>query len=158
MERLAQLSDKQVIVAGIQTHGRGQFDRKWISDKPGNVYMSIVLINTHLKNYTFQMAEALCSVLRQDYELNPTIKEPNDVMVDSKKIAGILSQSATRGDKLNGIVLGIGVNLSLTEHDLSLIDQPATSLNLIIGKSIDRNTFINRLLDEFFVNYPSFID
>jgi len=149
MENLSNLPDKQVIVAGKQTHGRGRFDRKWISDKEGNVYLSIVLKNTPLTNLTPFMAEAVCKVL-ENYDVKAIIKEPNDVMVDGKKIAGILSQSSTRGNILNGMVIGAGVNLNLNEDDLEKIDQPATSLNLLIGKSIDRDVFIEKLLNEFF--------
>ena len=149
MENLASLPDKQVIVAGKQTDGRGRFDRKWISDKEGNVYLSIVLKNLPLTNLTLLMAESVCKVL-EGYGIKSTIKEPNDVMVDGKKIAGILSQSSTRGIILNGMVIGVGVNLNLNESDIEKIDQPATSLNLLTGKPIGRDVFIEKLLHEFF--------
>lgn len=149
MENLANLPHKQVIIADIQTHGRGQFDRKWISDVIGNVYMSAVLKDLPLANYTPHMAEAICIVL-ECYDVTPTIKEPNDVMVNNKKIAGILSQSSTRGNKLNGIVIGVGVNLNLTQENLKRIDQPATSLNLLLNQPVDREKFTYKLIDEFF--------
>lgn len=155
MENLALLPDRQVIVADKQTNGRGRLDRKWISDKKGNVYLSIILKNTALVNYTPHMASALCSVLKNSYGIDSTIKDPNDVMVGGKKISGILSQSSTRGDIVNGIVLGVGVNLNLTEDDLLKIDQPATALNLLLGEVIDRDLFIDKLLDTFFKEYNS---
>ena len=152
MGNLAELPDRQVIVADIQTNGRGRFERKWVSDKPNNVYMSIVLKNLPLTNLTFQMAEAVRRTLKI-YGVDATIKEPNDVMVNNKKICGVLCQSSTRGDTLNGIVLGVGVNLNLSEHDLERIDQPASALNLILGQPVDRDLFIKQLLDEFFAGY-----
>jgi len=154
MENLADLPDRLVIVADVQTAGRGQFDRKWFSDVVGNVYLSIVLKNLPLTNLTPYMAEVICQVLR-GYEVEPGIKEPNDVLVGGRKIAGILSQSSTRGSKLNGIVVGAGVNLNLTEHDLEKIDQPATSLNLLLGMDVDRDIFIGKVLEKFFSGYDA---
>lgn len=153
MENLEILTDRQIIISDIQTEGRGQFERKWLSDKSGNVYLTIVLKKTKLANYTPHMAQAVCNVLKT-YGIEPTIKEPNDVMVNGKKIAGILSQSSTRGNKLNGIVLGVGVNLNLTQQDIASIDQLATSLNLLLNMAINRDIFINQLLEEFFKLYP----
>ncbi len=149
MENLVSLPDRQVIIADKQTDGRGRFERKWVSDIIGNVYMSIVLKNISLENLTPYMAQVICGVL-ESYGVNPVIKKPNDVMVDGKKIAGVLSQSSTRGDKPNGIVIGIGVNLNLTGSDLEKIDQPATSLNLLVGGPVNRDCFIEKLLDDFF--------
>ncbi len=154
VENLSSLPDKQVIIADIQTAGRGQFDRKWFSDVRGNVYLSIVLRDLPLLNLTPYMAEVICGVLKE-YGVMPQIKEPNDVIVDGKKIAGILSQSSTRGDKLNGIVIGAGINLNLSEQYLEKIDQPAISLNLLLGRHVDRDIFIGKLLDKFFSGYDS---
>ncbi len=56
------------------------------------------------------------------------------------------------------MALGIGVNLNMTQNDLAAIEQPATALNLLTGKNIDRNSFIARFTDEFFIGYDSFID
>lgn len=153
MENLADLQDRLIIIADKQTMGRGRFDRKWISDKVGNVYLSIVLKDIALTNLTPYLAETVCNVL-QTYGIKPQIKEPNDVMVDGKKICGILAQASTQANYLKGMVIGVGVNLNLNDDDLEKIDQPAISLNLLLGKPVNRDDFIEKLLDEFFKNYP----
>jgi BirA family biotin operon repressor/biotin-[acetyl-CoA-carboxylase] ligase len=102
------------------------------------------------------MAVVLCQIL-ENYGVNPEIKWPNDVLIDNKKIAGILIQGSSRGNILESLVLGVGINLNLSKQDLISIDQPATSLNLLLEKPVNRDSFIEALLDEFFRNYDIFI-
>jgi BirA family transcriptional regulator, biotin operon repressor / biotin---[acetyl-CoA-carboxylase] ligase len=162
MKNLAVLNDRDIIIASKQTAGRGQFDHKWLSDKDNNVYMSIVLKPTlelndiPMTNFSQYMAVVICRILA-GYEVNAEIKWPNDVLVDGKKIAGILCESSIQGKKLNGLVIGVGINLNLEQNDIETIDQPATSLNLLIKNPIDKDLFIDKLIYEFFKNYESFL-
>ncbi|OGI17231.1 MAG: biotin--[acetyl-CoA-carboxylase] ligase [Candidatus Melainabacteria bacterium RIFOXYA12_FULL_32_12] len=164
LKNLANLSDRQVIVAAKQTSGRGRLARKWISDVEGNVYMSIVLKpsptldnNLPLANITQYMSVVLCRIL-ESYGVNPEIKWPNDVLVNGKKISGILSEISTQGNALKGFVLGIGINLNLAQEDVNQIDQPATALNLEINQPVHKDMFIKQLLDEFFMDYDLFLN
>jgi len=92
------------------------------------------------------------------YGVNPVIKWPNDVLTNNKKIAGILAQTSIRGNDFQGLVLGIGVNLNFDKTDMEKIDRPATSLNLVLGKKIDRDEFLKSLLERFFENYDEFLN
>ena len=136
-EHLNELEDKTIIYANSQTAGRGRMQRKWNSNTGDNVYASIVLKpSTELKevysNLTQYLSLTLTEVFEQ-YNVLPTIKWPNDVRINGKKISGILAESVIEKNELKGIILGFGVNLNCKKEDLDKIDQPATSLNLETG-------------------------
>lgn len=85
--------------------------------------------------------------------LYASIKPPNDVLINGKKVAGILAESITKGNKLKGIALGIGINLNSSAEILQTIDQPATSLSLEFGHEIKKQEFIEKLIEGFFSVY-----
>ena len=91
------------------------------------------------------------------YSIQPQIKWPNDVLLNGKKVCGILAESIIKGGKLKGIVLGIGVNLNASIDNLNEIDRPATSLNIELGKNINKKEFMQNLIDRFFANYDEFL-
>lgn len=160
LKNIADYNDGDVLMAELQTQGRGRFDRKWISDKPDNIYISFVLkpdFNSPLNNIPQYLSVKLCEVL-ENYGTKPVIKWPNDVLIYNKKIAGILAQTSVRGNTFQGLVLGIGVNLNFTREEMEKIDRPATSLNLVLGEKIDRDKFSNSLLEKFFENYLEFLN
>ena len=162
LENIGMLEDKTVIIADIQSAGRGRFSRRWVSDKKGNCYISFVLKpNPDYRNNYPNLTQYLSFILCQEIEkhgVKPTIKWPNYVQINGKKIAGILSEVAYSAGKLVGIVLGLGVNLNLTAEDLEKIDIPATSLNLETNKSTDRDEFINNLAESFFKRYEIIVE
>ncbi len=164
LDNLDKYTDKQVVIAKKQKSGRGRLNRKWASDKIGNLYMSILLkpsqtnkqANNNLVNITQYMCVCICKVL-ESFDINPSIKWPNDVLVANKKISGILSEVRFRANNYSGLVLGVGVNLNLSQNDLNQIDQPATSLNMFTEETIDAFSFAQALLKEFFIKYETFI-
>jgi BirA family biotin operon repressor/biotin-[acetyl-CoA-carboxylase] ligase len=133
-----------------------------MSRVPGNLFMSIVLkpsqeIDTKaLPTLTQYMSVMLCDLLSRR-GLEAWIRWPNDVLVEERKIAGILGEGSFRNDRLMGYVLGTGVNLNMRPEDLSAIDQPATSLNLLLGHAIHRDDFCSELLECFFLEYDDFL-
>ena len=156
------LEDKTLISANKQTSGRGRLSRSWVDLGEGNLFLSIVLKPYgHTENYpnlTQYLSVCLCKVL-ETYELKPQIKWPNDVLIDGKKIAGILAESVMMGEKTKGIILGIGVNLNAEQKEIDAIpDKIATSLNLEINRSVDKEKFLKELSDEFFRNYDRFLE
>jgi BirA family biotin operon repressor/biotin-[acetyl-CoA-carboxylase] ligase len=163
LKNILELSDRTVVSAATQTNGVGRLNREWFSSKEGNIYLSIVLKpqmelrDIPLSSLTQYMSVVLCQLL-QKYSVHAEIKWPNDTLVNGKKIAGILSQTSIIGEKLQGYVLGIGINLNLEFDDLTHISQPATSLNLLTGTNIDSSTFRKELLDSFFYGYEEFLN
>ena len=157
------LDDKTVIHALHQTSGRGRLSRSWVDLGEGNLFMSVLLkpsdkYNDSYPNLTQYLSVCLCKVL-DNFGVKAQIKWPNDVLVEGKKIAGILSESVIQGGKFKGIILGIGVNLNSEESKLSQIkEKPATALNLETSHDIDADEFRKLLTNEFFGNYEKFLN
>lgn len=160
-EHMSELSDTTVVYTSRQTNGRGRLTRKWADVGENNIYMTFCLkpsknFENVYSNLTQYLSVSLCKTLTK-YGVNSQIKWPNDVLVNGKKIAGILSETSMQGDRFKGIALGIGVNLNATQEVLETIDKPATSLSVILGKEIDREEFLRALTDEFFADYENFL-
>ena len=161
-EHLSNLGDKCIIYAGNQTAGRGRLQRKWSSHSGNNIYASIVLkpskeLKENYSNLTQYLSIILAETL-EEYNIDSQIKWPNDVRINGKKISGILAESVIEKNELKGIILGFGVNLNCTKDDIEKIDQPATSLNLETGMVIDRENFLNKVVDKFCLRYNKFIE
>lgn len=156
------LEDRTVILTHRQTSGRGRLNRLWVDLGEGNLFMSFVLkpsdkFNDIYPNLTQYLSVCLCKVLEK-YGLNPQIKWPNDVLIDGKKIAGILSETVMQGATFKGLVLGIGVNLNAEKKDVDAISgKLVTALNIEIGTTVDLKTFLNELTTEFFIGYDEFL-
>ncbi|MEX1013337.1 MAG: biotin--[acetyl-CoA-carboxylase] ligase [Waddliaceae bacterium] len=135
-----------LIIADIQTRGRGQFEREWISPK-GNLYMtSVRFLPDYPKDLTkipLKFARNIQKWLLQ-YGVQAKIKWPNDLMVNQKKIAGILCETAWFEGEL-AIILGVGLNVNMTTEEASKIDQAATSLKIETGQSFD----LSQIVDDF---------
>lgn len=158
------LEDKTVIHALRQTKGRGRFNRTWIDLGSDNLFISIVLkpdkkYSNILPNITQYACVVLCRILEK-YGVNPKIKWPNDVMIDgTRKISGILSETVIQSGEIEGIIIGIGVNLNSNIENVKAIpDRIATSLNIEIGKSVDMDSFLQEFLTEFFDSYDKFLN
>jgi BirA family transcriptional regulator, biotin operon repressor / biotin---[acetyl-CoA-carboxylase] ligase len=160
--RLRELADGDVIQAGIQTAGRGRWKRKWISDVPGNLCLSLVLkpagspAELPLASLSQLLALSVCRVL-ETYGVPATLKWPNDIQVAGRKLAGILAETMVEGREFLGLVLGIGVNLNLDGAVLAAVGQPATALNLELGRYVSVLTYRDALLAEFFSRYEAFL-
>jgi BirA family transcriptional regulator, biotin operon repressor / biotin---[acetyl-CoA-carboxylase] ligase len=161
LEHLTQLQHGDVILARTQTAGRGRLQRVWISHHPHNVALSILFKPPHalihlLPATTHYLAVILCEILASR-GVHPTIKWPNDVLVDGRKIAGILAEGRLAGQEFLGMALGLGVNLNLPTSALADIDQPATALNLLLGQPVQPGPFVQQLLDRFFASLDAFL-
>lgn len=161
-EHISALVDKTVVYTSHQTAGRGRLERKWDDMGKDNIYASIVLKpSDEMKDVYSNLTQYLCLVLCETFEeygVAPQIKWPNDIKIDGKKISGILAEGVINGRKLEGLVLGFGVNLNTKIEKLSNINQPATSLNIETGEFIDKKIFLKKLLEKFCLRYDSFIE
>lgn len=161
---IEELADKTVIYTFNQTDGRGRLDRKWINIGFDNIYASIVLKPSDtMKEIYSNLTLYLCVVLSEimeSYGVMPGIKWPNDIQINGKKISGILAEGVEVNSEghFKGIVLGFGVNLNSSEEIMNKIDQPVTSLNLETGYEIDKNIFLEKVLDRFCLLYDRFIE
>ena len=160
-QHLEELDDFDVVTCDLQTKGQGQFERIWYSSNKngGNIYASLVLKPsniTHLNELTRYTALIGAKTL-ENYNLKPTFKFPNDILINNKKIAGILAKSEFFGQVFKGVVVGFGINLNLEKNELKKIDQPATSIFEETGKNVDKNEFLNLFLSNFENEYEDFL-
>ena len=79
-------------------------------------------------------------------------------LINSKKISGILAEGVIEAGKLNGLILGFGINLNSKKEILDKINQPATALNIETGQDIDKQIFLKKLLDRFCLLYDEFVE
>lgn len=134
------------IVAKTQSKGRGRNERAF-SSKLGGLYLTWLHYPEDLPSrraFTLVQrgAVAVCKTL-ESYGVTPTIKWPNDVLVDGKKICGILTENTLRGEKIACSVIGVGVNVNnRLEEELQAI---ATTLKEVIGKKVAIGEFEKRL-------------
>lgn len=159
LEQINELDDKTIIIADTQTSGHGRFQRSWESSNPENLYLTFVLKpekTNNIANLTQYLSLVLAEILKSTYKIDARIKWPNDVRINKAKIAGILCESTIKKGK-TALALGIGVNLNMSEEELSQINQKACSLNILTGQKIDKNEFANILCSEFFKNYDEFL-
>ncbi len=132
-----------VVVAERQTAGRGRFDRHWESPPRAGLTLSVLLRPGRLNGWLPLLAGvALVETVRRLGEVDAVLKWPNDLLIDERKCAGILAESV--GD---GVVVGIGLNVTLREDELPVPE--ATSLRLAGAACTDRDPLLRALLRGF---------
>lgn len=161
--------DGAFIFANQQTAGRGRSERKWITNPESSIAVSIILRLNHTEQQKIQLFSALAGVacaltLQNDYAIPTQIKWPNDVLIDNQKTAGILVEAAWNGLHLDGIVVGIGINILPEAIPPSASLQfPATCIQNHASAPVNRFQFLGSFLQNFFqlrkeVVKPSFIN
>jgi len=154
--------DMSLVIADEQTAGRGRQRRKWYTHPGSALAFSLVLrlssnidpdrsVTSHpskISHITALGAIAICKSLQNKYNLEPQIKWPNDVLLQSKKAAGILAETRWKGEELTHAILGIGVNVSpdSVPPDEEIIF-PATCVESVLGKSISRTELLCSILE-----------
>lgn len=155
-------SDGTVIVAEAQSGGKGRLGRRWASPAGVNLYLSIILRPAIPPRgaplLTFLSSLAVARTIEAETGLRPTVKWPNDVLIDGCKTAGLLNEMNAETEQVNYVILGIGVNLNMTREEFpDDLRYPATSLMLTLQRPVDRLSFCRRLLSEIdllYRNYP----
>lgn len=108
---------------------------------------------------TFLSAVAVARAIERLSDLKPRIKWPNDILVDGKKVAGLLNEMSAETDKVNFVVLGIGVNINMRAEQFPAdLRHPATSVFLETGKTVSRTAFTRVLLEELDDLYRQFVN
>ena len=143
-------SDRKVIIADEQTDGIGTKGRSWYTGKGNNIAMTIILhtkrkIN-ELKDLPIEVAKIVQKSIKELYNYNLEIKPPNDLMLNNKKICGILTQTNTQGEKINYILISMGFNVNETEFS-DEVKEIATSLKNEYKKEFDRKEIISKILE-----------
>jgi BirA family biotin operon repressor/biotin-[acetyl-CoA-carboxylase] ligase len=153
-------SEGTVVLADAQTAGRGRLGRTWVS-RPGlNLYLSVLLRPPVPPAVAPQLALVAGLAVAETFEsegLAASIKWPNDVLLGGRKACGILTELEAEADRVDFVVVGIGVNLNSGHEDFppELRDK-ATSARLAGGREVDRARFTARLLERLEVCYGRF--
>jgi len=151
-----------VVIADSQTAGKGRLGRVWLSPAGVNLYCSVVLrppiSPVAACQLTFLSVVAVARAIENCTSLKPQIKWPNDILINGKKVAGLLNEMNAETEKVNFVVLGIGVNLNVRLSDLGCeLRHPATSLLEEGGVEVDRAVFARSLLTELDRLYDGFL-
>lgn len=153
-KEIASFSDEgTVIVAEEQTMGRGRLGRSWTSPKGKGLWFSIILkphVNPQkISKITLIGAAAVHRALK-DLDIQSHIKWPNDIVVEGKKLCGILTEMFFKNPNTYYVIMGIGVNVNLDEDDFpEELKNKATSLKILKGTEVDRNKLLAYVLNNF---------
>ena len=139
-----------LFVAEMQSDGRGRNGRKWISPKGSGVWMSIVTLPKikvdNVSQITLVAGLAVCESLNNNFGIDAKIKWPNDIVVDGKKLCGILTEAVSENGVTKKVIIGIGINVNNKSFPKEICDV-ATSLRMLLTKKSDRTEIINNVLD-----------
>ena len=141
----------KIIIAEMQTNGIGTKGRNWYTGKDNNIAMSMILhINcklNKLEGLTVEIAKTMQTVIKKLYNINLEIKEPNDLILNNKKISGILTEINCIGEKINYLIISIGFNVNECNFSEETINI-ATSLKKEYNKNFIREDIIINFIEE----------
>ena len=157
-------SEGAIVLADAQTAGRGQGDKVWISPPRCNLYVSVLLrpsiAPAQAPLLSLLAAVALVDTLREEGAVCG-IKWPNDILIQQRKVSGILTEMETHRDAVRFVVVGIGINVNMTQEDLEdrlrSVAQPATSLQVSLGHEISREALLAALMGSLEAWYDRFL-
>ena len=147
-----------VEVADHQTAGRGRLGRTWVSPVGKGLWFSVLLRPTFLPPQATQItvagATALVRAIQRVTGLTPDIKWPNDLLLNGRKVAGILTELSAEVDRVNHVILGIGLDVNQDANEFSgELRAIATSLKIEAGEEICRAELAAEILRELDVDY-----
>lgn len=151
--------DLSLVIADEQTAGRGRLDRKWFTPPGTALAFSLILRPSpaerpHLSRMVGLAALSVTDSL-QTRGLSPEIKWPNDILLNGRKVAGILIESVWSGEDIDCIVIGMGVNiLKGAVPDRGMLSFPATSLEEALGYPVERTEVLHDILAALVVLRP----
>ena len=141
-----------LIMADIQTNGKGTHGRIWHTDEKKNIAFSFFIKTDcnieKLNGITLDIALILVKIFEEEYGIKLDIKKPNDIMYNHKKLGGILTESKVNAENIKFLVVGIGINTEKTEFTDDIKDI-ATSIKKEFGIEVDRIKIISKFCNEF---------
>jgi len=140
--------DGTIVIAEAQIHGRGRLSREWLSPK-GGIYFTLILrpkiSPAYAPRINLMASVAVATTMGKLLGLKAELKWPNDVLIEKKKVCGILAEMDAEMDIVNFVNLGIGINANTS---ILQLEKTATSLKHALGKKISRKEFFSALLME----------
>lgn len=143
-----------LVVAEDQTGGKGRLGRGWYSPKYKGIWFSLLLcpsVNpSEASQVTMMAAVALASAIKSETGVAAGIKWPNDLLVGGKKLCGILTELSAEMDRINHLVVGVGINTNQDQDDFpEAVRDTATSLKVEAGRTVSRVRLLQASLAAF---------
>lgn len=136
-----------VILAEEQTLGQGRKGNIWYSPK-GGLYFSVILPKSKiedLQTLTILAAFSIAKILKENFNLEPLIKLPNDILVEGKKIGGVLTENIIFGNEIKTSVMGIGLNTNIEKFPEDL-KEITTSIKIELGKEVNNQEILVQII------------
>ena len=144
-----------LVVANEQSAGRGRMGRTWVAPPGTSILMSVILRPslppTQASQTVMACGLAIAEAVEKAVARQVTVKWPNDLHLNDRKFAGILSESAIVGEQLQWVVVGMGINVSQTFAPPDPLAETATSLHMATGQQHDRATLIANIMAHLIV-------
>lgn len=141
--------DFTTVIAGRQTSGRGRLNRLWLSEE-GGLYFTMVLrpdLPPVLSSrVSFLASLTLAATLNEIFDIHAQVKWPNDILVNERKLSGMLSELEAEADRIAFINIGVGINVN---NDPEPVQPEATSLKEILGREVSKKDILLRYLGAF---------
>jgi BirA family biotin operon repressor/biotin-[acetyl-CoA-carboxylase] ligase len=148
-----------LVVADMQTAGRGRRGRDWVSPAGRDIYMTLMLrpecSPQKASALTLVMALAVLEAVNEFVDMPVGIKWPNDIVINNKKTCGILTEMSAELDGIHYVVIGVGINVNQTEFSEE-ISKTATSMLVEKGEKTNRSKLVARVMHYFEENYSVF--
>jgi BirA family transcriptional regulator, biotin operon repressor / biotin---[acetyl-CoA-carboxylase] ligase len=151
-----------IVLAEEQLAGRGRLDRSWHSPKYTGVWMSLILRPNippqQAPQLTLLAAVSVAQAIQEVTNLEPGIKWPNDILIHGKKSVGILTELQAEADRINSVIIGIGINVNQTIDDFpDELKDRATSLSVEAGVKINRAELVQAILAKLEKRYEEYL-
>ncbi|MDF2591343.1 MAG: biotin--[acetyl-CoA-carboxylase] ligase [Clostridia bacterium] len=155
--------DGTVIMAEEQLNGRGRMGRNWVSPKGKGIWMTIMLKPkikpADASKVTLLAACAVCKAIEEVSGLSPRIKWPNDIVLNGKKLCGILTEMNAEIDEINYLIIGIGINVNIDLEDFPQeLQSIATSIKIEKGDRVVRKELAAAIINGFESYYKGFMN
>jgi BirA family biotin operon repressor/biotin-[acetyl-CoA-carboxylase] ligase len=146
-----------VVIAEAQSAGRGRLGRKWISPKSKGAYFSVILrpdiLPREVATITLFAALSVAKAIREMTNLPAFIKWPNDILINSQKVCGILTEMNAETDKINFVIIGIGININTKKE---ILPKGATSILEESGREVSRLELVRSIIRDLDKYYRIF--
>ena len=137
-----------IVIAECQTAGRGRLSREWLSPE-GGIYCTIILRPrvgpAYAPRINLMVAIAVVATIRRLFRVKAQLKWPNDVLIEGKKVCGILAEMDAEMDIVNFVNVGVGINAN---NSVARFEKTATSLKQVLGREISRKVLLRALVAE----------
>jgi len=147
-----------IIVAQNQTHGRGSNNRKWISNGGDALFSFILKFSIkHIHLLALTTSYSIMQIIKPETKLSLQIKWPNDVLVDEKKISGVLVNNFVNNSDEIWAVVGVGINVNSNPENISDLIYPATSMKNLTNRKFNVKNLIEKFSERFNKDYLNLI-